>query len=248
MLLPLRRLGISALLAAAALLPAGALAQVFVYSDPALRTSSTAVGKKLLVLPPEVSVYEISAGGVIEKVGDWSRQGRDNIAASLRKLAPRAKFEIATLPDLTEPDRTRIDEHAALYDVLAGNIWRNRMVADEIFGPRAQSGFADYGIGPGLADLADRTGADALLIVLVHDFISTGERKALFAIGLLLGVGIPLGQTNAAAGLFDLRTGKLLWQSYDTSVTPDVRKAEDADKIVTDLFGAFPGLAPETGR
>lgn len=235
-------------LLSAALLPASAGAQVFVYSDPALRAGGAPALKKLLVLPPEVSVYEITAGGVVEKVGDWSRQGRDNVAASLRRLAPRARFEIASLPELAEKDRTRIDEHAALYDVLAGNIWRNRMVADDIFAARAQSGFADYGIGPGLADLADRTGADALLIVFVHDFISTGERKALFAIGLLLGVGIPLGQTNAAAGLFDLRTGRLLWQSYDTSVTPDVRKPEDADKIVADLFAAFPGLAPASGR
>lgn len=52
----------------------------------------------------------------------------------------------------------------------------------------------DYTVGPGLAFLRDETGADAALIVLGTDFISSAGRKAAFFSRLALGVIMPLGQ------------------------------------------------------
>jgi len=122
-------------------------------------------------------------------------------------------------------------------------VQRNGVGGGQVWTERLKSGLTDYTLGPGLAFLAEKTGADAALFVIAQDFVSTNERKALAVVGALFGVALPLGRTFAVAGLVELRTGKLLWQSYDTSATPDLRVAADADKVVRGLFQAFPGLA-----
>jgi hypothetical protein len=223
--------------------PLGAAAQTQVYSDRSLANGSSI--KRVLFIPPDVDVNEVTAGGVVEKVPDWSKQAREHLTAALRKLAPAAKFEIAPLPPLPAAEQSVLDQHTALYDLVAGNVQRAGAIGGDVWAERLKSGASDYALGPGLAFLADRTGADAALFVIAQDFVSTSERKALAVVGILFGAVLPLGRTFAAAGLVDLRTGRLLWQSYDTSATPDLRVAADAERVVRDLFQSFPGLGTE---
>ena len=42
------------------------------------------------------------------------------------------------------------------------------------------------------------------------------------------------------AGLVDLRSGRLLWQSYDSSISSDLRVANEADTLVQGLFNSYP--------
>lgn len=229
------------LLVAAALLALGARAQSFTYLERDFRQAGPKAAAKVLVLPLDVNVYELTAGGVTEKVPDWSRQAREHITAALRQLRPTARFEIVQLPEnLTEAERATLDEHVTLFDLVGFAVTATRSATP--WRERAEAGLADYSLGPGLAYLADRTGADQALVLIAHDFVSSAERKAMFAVGLLFGVGIPLGRTFAAAGLIDLRTGKILWESYDLSATPDLRVAADAERVVRDLFASFPNV------
>ena len=224
------------------LAPLAAAAQTHVYLDRSLQPSATPA-KKVLFIPPDVAVSEISAGGVIEKVPDWSKQAREHVMSALRKFAPGARFEIINVPTLTAAEQETLDQHVALYDLVAGNVKNNGLGGGQVWTKRLASGLTDYTLGPGLAFLAEKTGADTAMFVIVQDFVSSSERKAMFVLGALFGVGLPLGRTFAVAGLVDLKSGKLLWQSYDTSATPDMRVAADADKVVQDLFKSFPGSA-----
>ena len=234
-------------LASLLLLALTAAAQTHVYTDSAV-SAATPAAKRVLFIPPDISVSELSAGGVIEKVPDWSKQARGHMMEALRKLAPNARFEIVVVPALTTQERESLDEHTALYEVVAVNVQRNGVGGGQVWTERLKSGLTDYTLGPGLAFLADKTGADAALFVIAQDFVSTSERKALAVVGALFGAVVPLGRTFAVAGLVELRSGKLLWQAYDTSVTPDLRVAADADKVVKDLFQAFPGNATAPNR
>ncbi len=229
------------------LLALGAAAQTHVYTDSSVSAAMPAV-KRVLFVPPDISVSELSAGGVIEKVPDWSKQARSHVMEALRKLAPNANFEIVAVPTLSAQEQQSLDQHTALYEVVAVNVQRNGVSGGQVWTERLKSGLTDYTLGPGLGFLADKTGADAALFVIAHDFVSTGERKVLAVVGALFGAVVPLGRTFAVAGLVELRSGKLLWQSYDTSATPDLRVAADADKVVQDLFQAFPGIVAPPNR
>lgn len=218
----------------------GALAQSHVYLDRSLQGEVGRPAWKIMVVPPDVAVSEISAGGIIEKVPDWSNQARQHVVSALRGIAPPAGVELVNMPALSAAERETLEQHVALYDLLAGNVQGLGLAGGPAWKERVDSGVVDYTLGPGLEFLARDSRADAALFVIVRDFVSSGERKALFVFGALFGVAIPLGRTFSVAGLVDLKTGKLLWQSFDTGATPDMRIAEDARKVIEGLFQSFP--------
>jgi predicted phage tail protein len=92
-----------------------------------------------------------------------------------------------------------------------------------------------------LAFLREQTGADAALIVLGADFISSGGRKAAFIAGLALGIVVPLGQSFVTAGVVDLDSGDVRWMSFDASASMDSRNPSDVDDLMRALYQTWPG-------
>lgn len=233
---------------ALAFVPLAAAAQTRVYLDRSLERGAPVM--TVVLFSPDVAVSEISAGGVIEKVPEWSRKAHDYVAASVERLAAGPRFRLIALPPFSPAEQSSLDEHVALYNVVAGNVLVNGTQGGDVWKKRLASGLTDYTVGPGLAFVAQRSGADAALMIVVRDSVSSSGRKAMFVLGALFGVGIPMGRTFAVAGLVDLRTGKLLWQSYDTSVSADLRIEADATKVVDGLFSSYPaaGVAGKPGK
>jgi hypothetical protein len=202
--------------------------------------------KVVVLVPPDIEVREISAGGVTEKFEDWSRTANDLAHNSLTKqIASRNLFQLLELPQIPAEARATLDEYAALYDVVAANAYVVGRSQDPAWSHmRARP---DYTLGPGLAPLADLVGADSALFLVGADYISSSGRQALVVLGLLMGVGLPLGPTFMTAGLVDIRTGDLLWFDFDPTVGQrDLRKPADMDAIMENLFKNFPGAAPKT--
>jgi hypothetical protein len=230
----MRRLALCIVLLA----PLAAAAQVYTYLDQSLRNGAPA--RTALLVAPDVSVSEISAGGVVEKMPEWSKQARSNVTAALRRIGQGPRLHLAQLPQLNAEQQHALDQHVALYNVVAANVHSNSVSGGELWEKRLKSGLTDYTVGPGLAFLADKTGADAALVVIARDAESSGGRKAMLVLGAVFGVGLPMGQSFVVAGLVDLRTGRVLWQSFDRSVSSDLRVANDADKLVQGLFKSYP--------
>jgi hypothetical protein len=142
------------------------------------------------------------------------------------------------MPKLDGEDAERVESHIGLYDRLAYAIY--------IYGRGLDGGWQhkktqwDYTLGDGLAFLREKTGADTALIFTGADIISSGGRRAAFAVGLLLGVGIPIGQSFITVGLADLKTGEIRWMSYDQSMTLDSRNFEEIQELVRDFFETYP--------
>lgn len=221
-----------------------AAAHAQTYLDPALRTAkATPAVDKILVLPPDVQVSEISLGGVIEKVPAWTKLATEYVSAAVARVGPKHGLPAARVPQLQAREQVSLEQHLALFDMVAGNVQMSLRGGDA-WQKRIAAGDVDFSLGPGLAFLAEQTGADAAVIVMVRDFAASPERKAMMIAGALFGVAIPLGRTFAVAALVDLRTGRLLWESCDTSATPDLRVAADANRVIEDLFQSFPIASP----
>jgi hypothetical protein len=208
--------------------------------NPALTQSPAARPKKVVLLPPQVFVYELSAGGVPTRMADWEASARDNLAAAATRLSREAGlFELVPAPALDPLLADQLEAHIGLYERVAQSVF--------VYGRGDQDAWAhkknefDYTVGPGLAFLRQQTGADAALIVLGSDYISSGGRRAAFIAGLMLGVVMPLGQSFITAGIVDLTTGDVLWMSFDSSASMDSRTPADVDALMHDLYQTWPG-------
>lgn len=207
--------------------------------NPALLQNLDARPKKIVLLPPQVFVFELSAGGVPTRMADWEAAARDNLSAAATRVAQESGlFELLPAPPLAPADLDRLDAHIGLYDRVAQSVF--------VYGRGEQSAWAhkknefDYTVGPGLAFLREQTGADAALIVLGADFISSGGRKAAFIAGLALGIIMPLGQSFMTAGIVDLKTGDVQWMSFDASSHMDSRNPADVDGLMRTLYQTWP--------
>jgi hypothetical protein len=196
--------------------------------------------KKVLLLPPQMFVAELSAGGVIQKQDDWTKAASENLLVAVENfLRGNGQFETLRLPVLDNVAAEQVESHIALYDRISYAIY--------IYGRGDNSGWQqkktewDYTLGEGLAFLRVKTGADTALLFTGYDIISSSSRKvATVAISLLRRAVIPLGESFISVGLVDLRTGEIRWMSFDQSMTLDSRDPETAKQLVEDFFETYP--------
>lgn len=227
------------ILVAASVLATPALAAMSAV-NPALTQNRVERPKKVVLLPPQVFVYELSAGGVPTRMSDWEATARDNLVAATTRLSREAGlFELVPAPALDPLLADQLEAHIGLCERVAQSVF--------VYGRGDQDAWAhkknefDYTVGPGLAFLREQTGADAALIVLGSDYISSGGRRAAFIAGLALGIIMPLGQSFITAGIVDLTTGDVLWMSFDSSASMDSRTPADVDGLMRDLYQTWPG-------
>lgn len=207
-----------------------------------LLTEPAAAGE-VIVLPMDVEVKEMSAAGLEEEVPAWSAQALANFREQLTRqqdaLLPGLRLRF--LGELPTEEQALLEEYVALNYQVMGNAMLYTRQAGEAWQHKAKH--FDYSSGPGLAFLADRTGADKALILIAEDVHSSGGRKAAFVVAAAFGAAIPLGHSLAVAGLVDLRSGDLLWMHhFVTGGGIDFRNAADVGNVLSDLFAPYPGI------
>jgi len=213
--------------------------------DTSLKSSSldlTKLPHKILLIEPEIYVKELSVGGVAEKVDDWSNQAKSNVRRALdQQISSKHLFDKLEVPSSLSTDETvSLDEHVALYDVVGFNAFY--FGKSQFDGWKHKKKEFDYTLGDGLKSLADKTGADAALFIVGEDHVSSGGRKAARVFAALFGVVLPASPTFLSVGLIDLKTGDLLWMNYGTALdSKDLRKQEDVNKMMEDMFVYYPG-------
>jgi hypothetical protein len=199
---------------------------------------------RILLVPPDVSVLEVTIGGVSEKDSDWSKQAQDNIRSALKAQAAARNVELLDMPELTQEEQDVVDRHVAMFELVAGSASQYALSTDSTWKKLAPG--LHYTVGPGLSFLSEKTGAEAAMIISAEDAVSTPGRLAvLLATILMFGIpALPPGYSFLAAGIVDLSSGDLLWHDFDWNVARrDLRKGPDANGLVSDVFETFPGKA-----
>src|SRR5262245_47944680 len=85
-----------------------------------LETPGRALPKKMVILPVEVTVREMSAGGVLEKVPEWTREASQVIQRAVEERAQtRTDFTLVPMPQLSAEEDALVDEYLATYLVVA---------------------------------------------------------------------------------------------------------------------------------
>lgn len=200
-----------------------------------------ALPARLVLLPAQVTVKEISAGGVADLVPEWTRQATDNIQAELAQLAgQRQDFRLVPSPDLSAPEQERLEDYLASYMVVG--ITAHNMTTQGGAEWEHKRRHFDYTLGEGLAFIRERSGADAAVVVVAEDYVSSQGRKAAMFLGALVGVGIPGGQSILSVGVVDLANGDILWMHHAQSHSKDLKDREAVREMLTDILASYPGL------
>jgi len=200
------------------------------------------IPRKIVLIPAEVNVIEISAGGVPEEVEEWSQQASKNLVDAVhREARSGARFEILALPDLNPWEQDILKTHLAMYELVIASVNEYGLSTDSVWRERAPQ--LHYTVGPGLSFLQEKTGATAAMFIVGEDSVLTGGRLLLMA-ATVLAFGfpaVPPSHSYFAAGVVDLATGDLLWHNFDWNIARrDLRKPEDANGLVAEVLAAFP--------
>lgn len=204
--------------------------------------------KHIALLPPRVDVFEIGAGGVREKMDDWSARGTENISQGIAtELEQRSSLRFTRMDSagLPDPIKAELEDTRLLFDAVTAS------VIPLVYGvpaTRIQDKVTnfDYSLGTETAKL-NLPAADAFLLVNAVDHISTPGRQAvqlttMLAAAALGVVVIPQrGVTMMSMALIDARTGDILWyKSVRSEGGHDLRESASAAAFVQAALGDFP--------
>lgn len=235
------RLALLALLALAALAALPALAQHRVHWS-LLADPPRALPARLVAVPAHVLVREVTAGGVLEPVPQWTEAASANLTRAIGEIAAaRRDLGLVEVPELSGVERELLEQYLATYLVVGSTAHAITLGADPAWEHKRRR--FDYTLGGGLAFLKARSGADAAIFIVGDDVVSTGERKAVAVVAALFGAVVPLGRSLVSVGIVDLDSGDLLWMQHSFSQRHDLKDYDSARAMLAEIFAAYPGLA-----
>lgn len=190
---------------------------------------------KVVVVPADVELFSISAGGVQEPRADWTEQAQKHLQQELLNQRSRLARQVSPL---------KVD----LHDTMAELNGLHGAVAQSIFLHHIQgisklptkNGELRWSLGEAVKDLREQTQADYALFVWIRDSYASAERKAAMIAMAFLGVGLTGGAQVGYASLVNLKDGQVVWFNTLTRASGDLREAKAAEETVETLLKNFP--------
>jgi hypothetical protein len=206
------------------------------------RLESVAANPRVVVMPPDIKYYLLTAGGIPEPHKEWTEAAQANFATAM------TEFGAAMGSDLTFADPDNIGESEYEYESLHNAV--GMTVLNHHFGyvklPTKGNGEVfDWSLGPGVKVLADKYDADYGLFVFYRDYQASGGRVA-FAIlaAAAIGAAVPMGAEQGFASLVDLKTGDIVWFNVVGAGSGELRDEKGAAAAVNTLFRDIPTNHP----
>lgn len=193
-------------------------------------------GATLLVMPPDVELFSLSAGGVAEPKADWTEAANKHIHDALDKKSGVLGLKTKKL---SEKDADDLAEVNSLHAAVASSIALHHIQGGSFALP-TKNDKLDWSLGDAVRPLRDRSGADYALFIWMRDSYASTERKATMIALAILGVGVGGGMQIGYASLVDLRSGQVLWFNRLLRGRGDLRDAESASETLQALLAQFP--------
>jgi hypothetical protein len=155
-----------------------------------------------VLMPIDVELYSISAGGVPEPRADGTAKALANLAQAIQERRKAARVGVV---ELTADEADEFAEQVGLHAAVAQAIALHQC-GDPMWALPTKQGRLDWSFGGAMRPLRDASGARYALFVWVRDSYASPERVAMtIVIGLATGVVLiaptlrePKGQTPLA--------------------------------------------------
>jgi hypothetical protein len=193
---------------------------------------------RIVVFRPNVYVGEQTTAGINQPNADWTEQARSQLNTALEMALARRSGEMKIMPELFGEDGQMLADYRALFTTIAGTAMVHKLFPGNRL--PTKEGTFDWTMGPGAAQLGKLGGGDYGLFFHTYDSYGSSGRKAVQAIGLLMGMGVQSGVHIGYAGLIDFKTGDLVWLNVDVAMGGDVREADGAHRRIEQLLEDFP--------
>ena len=199
------------------------------------------VGEKprILLMPPDIKYYLLTAGGVPEPNAEWTKAAGENFTEAVVNYADAIGTDL-TLLDKRNMSPTEI-QYEELYSAVGFTIINNH------FGPwklPSKNGQFDWSLGPGISEIGEQHGADYALFVYYRDYQASGGRVAFAILAAAAGAATSVGSESGFASLVDLKTGDVVWFNNVAAGSGELRNKDGAATAVNALFKDIPRYAP----
>lgn len=192
-------------------------------------------------MPPDVELYELTAGGLLEPKAEWTAKATEHVTAALKEeLALKNALPIRyTPPTPNSPKEYAHNQILKLYDAVGETILVHQY-NPELRLPTKKDTF-EWSLGQGVNVLREEYGADYGLFIFIRDSYASAGRIVTAIAVAALGVIAPPGGTQVGfASLVDLTTGDILWFNRLINPTGDLRDLGPARKAVNALLTDLP--------
>lgn len=191
-------------------------------------------GATIAVMPMDVELFALTAGGVREPKAEWTERARTNLWDALQARGARNHL---TFKRFEGAEDETIDELGHLANAVSNAIWFNHFGHLKL---PSKGGRLEWSLGPEAGAIAKAMPSDYALFVFLRDSTATGGRVATMAALALVGVVANGGSQVGFATLVDLKTGQVLWFNRLMRESGDVREPEKAREVVDNLLAEFP--------
>jgi hypothetical protein len=195
---------------------------------------------RILLMPLNVELSEMSAAGMLEPKADWTTAANKYMLEALR--AENAKRSVQMV-EFNE-DKAPADKRDDLLQLskLHGAVGQSIMV-HQYLQPMAlptKEGKFDWSLGPSTQALRDVYGADYALFVYVRDSYTSAGRAAMILVAAVFRVHLAGGSQVGFASLVDLNTGNVVWFNRLARAAGDLRTEAAAQETVQTLIAGLP--------
>lgn len=190
----------------------------------------------IVLMPVDVELFSMSAGGVLEPKADWTAAAGQHLRAAIAERKAQLKLRSSSLEEQAADD---FAEQLALHAAVAQSVALHHSIGG-VWALPTKAGVLDWNFGDAMQALAARTGARYGLFVWVRDSYASAERKAAMVLLAIAGVGVSGGAQVGYASLIDLDSGQLVWFNQLARGSGDLREADSARETMGVLLTGFP--------
>jgi hypothetical protein len=197
---------------------------------------------RILLMPPDIVLGEVTAGGIVEPNAQWTVKASSYVNASLRDFLGERRLQIVDyVAPPADSEAAEIHSHLIKLHALVGRsiIRYETGMTGKL--PTKEDRF-DWTLGPDVRRLREAFNADYALFVEVQDTYTSGGRAVALVIASVL-FQRPVfgsGQQLGIASLIDLKTGAVVWFNRLDRIEGDLRAPDPARKSVLSLMNGFP--------
>ena len=196
-------------------------------------------GARILLMEPDVQLYEVTAAGLLEPRADWTMAAQTNVGAALRQVLGAKSASVTPYVAPGDPAQESMHQQLIKLHERVGATLLVFRYGQVLRLPGKGDAF-DWSLGDTAKTLAADSGADYALFVRFLDSYASSGRVATMVIFAVLGVGLPGGTQVGFASLVDLKTGDLVWFNRLVNPTGDLRTPEPAREAVQALLADLP--------
>lgn len=189
---------------------------------------------KVVIMPMDIELFSMSAGGVLEPQAEWTNKALSNMRTAYKSREETLKIKVQLLDAADDAD---IEDLNRLHGAVGAAIVQHHLGAFKL--PTKEGKF-DWSLGEAVGGISRKTGADYALFTYVRDSYASSERVAAMIVGAMFGIGMVGGMQYGYASLVDLQTGQVVWFNQLLRGSGDLREPEPAKETLEALLAKFP--------